>query len=396
MPSPRFGTPGILVDAVAYAVREGWACTDPGRRVAVLQASLRRSVGDAMAGNALASALTLLRLQPDGPAGDVEPASVAELTHCVRCRQVKLSEDRHVMRHRSAGLAFLRDAKWMERQFERLGRKDQDVAYELKVSKMSVQIWRHRHGIDPGKEHRVWMQADWMRKHLVDEGLAPGEVAQLAGCEVHSVIQWARRLGVMPKDRRGKPIFAHHHREWWVERLGRTPTPTQYALAKMAGLKPHVVLYHLRKWGLYNPDRASKKRKPKYTRLYEPGWLAGQLQHSTKAAIARKVGCNESAVLFAAKKLGLAATKASSKPSPWTKDPEWWREHFRAQRSLDEMAAAAGISRKSAVNYIGELGLLDEYHREVERWSEEQLERTRRAVAARLAGRRRKAERVAV
>lgn len=386
MPSPRFGE-RVVADAVSMAIREAWACQQADRRPAVLSLALRRIMGEE-AGEVMGAALKILEAQPRSPQTDVEPAGSMELALCARCRVVKLPEERAVPHNSPASLAFLRDAKWLTRQVEVLHLGDEEIARNLRCCKASVWIWRTRHGIRPGKEAKPHLQRDWLHQKLVVERLAPGEVATLAGVQAVEIRQLARDRGVGIEIRPyGHGRFAHHYAGWWVERCSRTPQPTQYALAKMAGIVTHAVLWHLRKYGLYNPDRDSKKRKPKHTQLYVPGWLQEQLQTRTTVEIAREVGCTEGNVRTARMKMQLANPRAPrpSSQCPWTHDPEWYRSRYPQRPTLQDLAQQAGCSVKSILNYMGELGLRREYAERVGRWSDEALRKTRVATLARQA-----------
>lgn len=366
MPSPTFGARGVVVDAVAFAVREAWTCADRKRRPQVVNLALRRIVGDRLADQVLLSTLSLLDAQPEPPTGDIEPPA-AVLDVCVRCRRVKLIEERKPYRGK-VRMEFLRDRHWMTRQFERLGRTDDDVAEQLGCCKASVRKWRNKFGIQPGRYNRPWMHETTMRRLIVDKRLAPGEIAQQFEIEAYTVRSWASLLGIA----NGKNgVWAHHSRQWWLERV--TAGWTQYRMAQAAGIVPHAVLWHLRKWGLHTertPYERARLRKPTYPQLYEPNWLATQLKNHGRRPgfklIADKVGCSPSAVKAAAAKLGLLNGNGRQRPTPWTKDPEWYRERFMQLKTAEEIAVEVGLKEKSIMNYIGELGLLDEYHQSVE------------------------------
>jgi len=363
VPSPTFGARGVVVDTVAFAVREAWSCADRKQRPQVVNLALRRILGDQLADQVLLSALTLLEIQSEPPDHDIEaPAAVLEL--CVRCRKVKLIEERKPYRGK-VRMEFLRDRQWMTRQFERLGRTDDDVALELGCCKISVRHWRNKFDIDPGKYHKPWMHEATMKRLIVDKRLAPGEIAEQLGIEVHSVRNWASRLGIA----NGKNgVWAYHGRQWWLERVAAGWT--QYRMAEAAGIVKHAVLFHLRKWDLHTdrtPYERARLRKPKYVQLYEPNWLADQLKRHGPAftLIASKVGCSPTTVKAAAQKLGLLNGRRDL-PTPWTKDPEWYLERFTRRQTALEMAVEVGIKEKSIMNYMGELDLLDEYHQVVE------------------------------
>jgi hypothetical protein len=123
MPSPTFGVRGVIVDAVAYAVREAWTVPDRAVRPRVVHAALRRLLGEAPGNRALDLGLAALALQPEAPAGDVEPPAIAALALCARCKRVKLKEERRPFRGK-VRMEVLRDPAWMHRQFEQLRRSD--------------------------------------------------------------------------------------------------------------------------------------------------------------------------------------------------------------------------------------------------------------------------------
>lgn len=223
-----------------------------------------------------------------------------------------------------------------------------------------------------------------LRRLLLTQGKAPGEAAAALGCEVHSVRQWARRLGVITDPAQ----YAHNTKAWWVARV--RAGMTQYAMAQAAGIVSHAALYHLRKWGLHvarTPYEAARLRRPKFPKLYEPGWLRARLNgRGSLVKVARQLGCTPTAVSHAAEVLGLLA-KGRAVPSPWARDPAWYRARFALRRTVAEMAAEVGVKEKSVWNYLGQLGLLEEYHRAVERWGDKELLATRRRTAARMLGR---------
>jgi len=366
MPSPKFGTRGVVVDAVAFAVREAWSCADRKQRPQVVNLALRRILKDKLADRVLSSALTLLTIQPEPPTGDIEPPT-AVLDLCVRCRRVKLIEERKPYRGKIR-MEFLRDHDWMTRQFEKLGKRDVDVAGELGCCLTSVRYWRNKHGIEPGKYNKPWMHEATMRRLIVDKRLAPGEIAKELGIGAYTVRQWAARLGIAT----GKNgVWAHHSRQWWLERV--IAGWTQYQMAEAAGIVKHAVIYHLRKWELHTertPYERARLAKPRFPQLYAPNWLAEQLKkHGPKpgfAAIADKVGCAPTTVKAAAQKLGLLNGNGRRVATPWTKDRDWYRERFAKRQTALKIAAEVGIKEKSIMNYMGELGLLDEYHQSVE------------------------------
>ena len=394
MPSPRFGAPGTIVDCVALAVRDAWAAA-PDQRTRALTLALRRQLGNVVPERVVQAAMLLLDAQPKAPKSDVEPVFGQQITLCTRCRAVKLTEERALPYSVGNSHAYLRDPKWMRRQVEVLHQGDAEIAKVLGCVLQTVRMWRNRHGIPPGKSTAPHLQESWLRKKLIDERLAPGEVAELAGVEPEAIRQLARdrgiRLAAPRTGERGHPdigAWAHHYREWWVERLERDPQPTQHALAKMAGIKSHAVLWHLRKHDLFNPDRASKKRKPKHAQLYVPGWLEAQLQTKTKVQIAREVGCEESNVAYAERKMRLADTSRPAPAAglagmPWNHDPEWWRSRFPAKPSIEDLAAEAGVKVKTCYTLMSKHGVLREYHNLVGRWSDGELQKTRRKVLAR-------------
>lgn len=376
MPSPTFGARGVLIDAVAMAVREAWEANGD-KRVAYrrLGATLRRTLGDeVLADRALPAAVQLFNLQ-SRPAGDIEVPHIAVLSLCPHCRKVKLIEERAPYRNK-VRMEVLRDRDWMRRQFDDLHRNDEDVARDLNCCKQSVAMWRNRHGIEPPKANRAYMDDRILRELLVDKKLAPGEVAAKLGCEVYTVRNWARELGVVSNPRH----FAHCSFEWWNDRV--QAGWTQYRMAAAAGIVNHAVQYHLKKWGLYKWV-GSRGRKPRYPQLYEPAWLRRELARkgATFVSIARKVGCSETSVTYAAKKLGLIDQNRPPRPSPWTRDPEWYRERFKRGVTVEQMAVEVGIKVKSIQNYIGELKLAAEYWRAVERWGAKSFARTRKKVS---------------
>lgn len=375
MPSPTFGARGVLIDAVAMAVREAWEANGD-KRVAYrrLAATLRRTLGDeALAARALPAAVRLFNLQ-SRPAGEIEPPHIAVLSLCPHCRKMKLIEERAPYRNK-VRMEVLRDRDWMRRQFEDLHRTDDDIAKDLNCCKQSVAMWRNRHSIAPPKVNRSYMDDRVLRELLIEKKLAPGEVAAQLGCEVYTVRNWARELGVVPNCR----DFAHCTFEWWNDRV--QAGWTQYRMAKAAGIVNHSVQYHLKKWGLYK-SVGSRGRKPKYPQLYVSGWLRTELARkgATFAKIARKVGCSETSVAYAAKKLGLIDAKRPPRPSPWTKDPDWYRERFKRRMTAQQMADEVGIKVKTIQNYLSELGLLPQYWQEVERWGDKSFASTREMV----------------
>jgi len=377
VPSPTFGARGVLVDAVAMAVREAWEANGD-KLVAYkrLAATLRRTLGsEGLAQRALPAAVRLFNLQ-DRPAGDIEAPHIAVLSLCPHCRKLKLIEERAPYRGK-VRMEVLRDLEWMRRQFDDLHRTDQDVARDLNCCKQSVAMWRNRHGIEPPKANRAYMDERVLRDLLVDKKLAPGEVAAELGCEVHTVRNWAKELGVVPNCR----DFAHCTFDWWNDRV--QAGWTQHRMAAAAGIVKHAVQYHLKKWGLYKWV-GSRGRKPKYPQLYEPGWLRKELARkgASFAKIARKVGCSETTVTYAAKKLELIDPKRPPRPSPWTRDPEWYRERFKRKMTIEQMADEVGVRVKTINNYMSELGLLPEYWRVVERWGDKSLTSTRKMVLA--------------
>ena len=377
MPSPTFGARGVLVDAVAMAVREAWEANGD-KRVAYkrLAATLRRTLGnEALAQRALPAAVQLFNLQ-DRPAGDIEAPHIAVLSLCPHCRKVKLIEERAPYRNK-VRMEVLRDRDWMRRQFEDLHRTDEDLAKDLNCCKQSVAMWRNRHGIAPANQNRAYMDDRVLRELLIDRKLAPGEAAAELGCAVYTVRNWAKELGVVPNCR----DFAHLRFEWWNDRV--QAGWTQYAMANAAGIVKHAVQYHLKKWGLYKWV-GSRGRKSQYPQLYVPDWLRRQLDRegATFAKIARKVGCSETAVTYAAKQLGLIDQKRPPRPSPWTKDPDWYRERFKRKMTVQQMADEVGIKPKSINNYMSELRLLPEYWHKVERWGDKSFTRTRKKVLA--------------
>lgn len=359
MPSPTFGAKGVVVDAIAQAVREAWA-TNGVPPAQVVQHTLRRILDDKLADRVLGVTLDLLRIQPRPPAGDEDVPTVAVLDLCVRCRKVKLIGQRRPYRGR-VKMEILRDPEWVRRQFERLHCSQEEIAGRLGCCVQSVQMWRRRHGIAPPKSLRPWMDAGVLKKLLVDRRLAPGTAAMELGCEVCSIRQWAKRLEILTARQ-----YAHCTREWWADRVAAGWT--KFEMARHAGIVSHAALFHLRKWGL-DWKVGAKGRKPQHTQLYEPGWLRRQLvdRREKFVDVARRVGCSPSAVSAAAKKLGIYERRSRDIPMPWTKDPEWYRERFRRRNDITAMAAEAGVKEKSIQNYMGELGLLEEYWVALER-----------------------------
>lgn len=377
MPSPTFGARGVLIDAVAMAVREAWEANGD-KRVAYkrLAATLRRTLGnEGLAQRALPAAVHLFKLQ-SRPAGDIEAPHIAVLSLCPHCRRLKLIEERQPYRNK-VRMEVLRDVEWMRRQFEDLHHTDEDIARDLNCCKQSVAMWRNRHGIEPPNRNRAFMDERVLRELLVDKKLAPGEVAAELGCEVCTVRNWAKELGVVPNCR----DFAHCTFEWWNDRV--QAGWSQYRMATAAGIVKHAVQHHLKKWGLYKWV-GCRARKPNYPQLYVPGWLRRELARkgATFVKIARKVGCSETSVTYAAKKLCLIDQRRPPGPSPWTKDPEWYRERFKQKMTAEQMAEEAGVKVKSIQNYLSELGLLREYWQEVERWGDKSFASTRKMVLA--------------
>lgn len=382
--SPRFGVRGVVVDAIATAVREAWAVPATANGVAVMQRALRRILGDPLGEQAISAAVAVLRVQPEVPVGDLEPPA-AELQLCVRCRQVKLKEERKPYRGKTR-MEFLRDPQWMARQFEQMGKGDAQVAAELGCCQQSVMEWRQRHHIEPGKQHQPWMHEATMRRLIVDRRLAPGEVGKELGCDPGTARRWASRQGIAT----GKRGWAHQERAWWTERVAAGWT--QYAMAEGAGIVTHAVLYHLRKWGLWTkrtPYERSHLKQPTYRQLYEPNWLRRQLAtyagRGAYAGIARKVGCSPTAVAAAAKKLGLHQPHAPALPTPWTKDAAWYRERIAKRITVAQMATETGCKEKSIWNYMGKLGVLEDYYQQVERWGDRALARVRAHTLRRFA-----------
>jgi transposase-like protein len=376
MPQPTFGARGVLVDAVAMAVREAWA-VEAGARRNYVATTLRRLVGDALADQALVAALKLLDLQPAAPTGDIEPPATALLSLCARCKQIKLREQRRPYRGK-IHMEVLRDAEWMRRQFERLGRTDQDLAEDLQCHLKSVTQWRNRHGILPHKSNRKYMDPERLHRLIHVDRLAPGEIAEKLECDAATVQRWARQLGVV----RTYKEHAHHTEAWWRERVHAGWT--YYRMAEAAGIKKHSVFWHLRKWGLYT-RKGSRASLPRYPQLYEAEWLARALDGTTEyARVAREVGCSASTVKFAAVKLGLVAPKNPPRPTPWVHDPAWYHERLARRMTAEQMAAEVGLQAKSVLNYMIALDVAPEYYRLVERWHAEELAKTRERIARRV------------
>jgi hypothetical protein len=338
------------------------------RRVPMLEAALRRILGRPLADRVFLTALKLYHLQPAPPSGDTEPPTVAELTLCLRCRELK-TQRKPPRGHWK--LAILRDPIWMSRQFENRGRSDTEVAAELHCTVGSVAYWRAVHKIDAPRTHQPYMSATWLRERLVDHQLGPGEAAAEAGCRSSVIRDWARQLGVVT----GGRDYAYFKREWWTDRIARGFSHN--ALGRAAGIVEHAVPHHLRKWGLFEERPAeirSRLAKPTFPQLYEPGWLANALRNLPRlrprdrgfVAIAQLVGCSEAAVKRAAESLGLLPRRYDRPPTPWAGDVSWYRERFAQRRTVEEMAQEAGIKPKSIWNYLAKLGLLDEYHAQVE------------------------------
>lgn len=392
MPPVYFGARGVIIDAVAMAIREAWAAPDGRRRVPVLETTLRRILGRELGDRVFLTALHLFHLQATPPAGDLEPPTNAELVLCLRCRQIKIRGEHRPPRGMWK-LAVLRDPAWMERQFEIQRRSDREVAAELRCTPGCVAYWREYHKIDAPRTHQPYMSAAWLRERLIDRQLAPGEVADEAGSRPGVIREWARRLGVVAHGRQ----WAYFTREWWTERIARGLSHN--ALGRAAGIVEHSVVHHLRKWGLFEerpPAVRSRLAQPRFPQLYAPGWLRAELalverrrpQDRGYAAIAAKVGSTENAVRRAAQALGLIPRGLGRPPTPWSNDPSWYRARFQQGRTVEQLAAEAGVKVKSIWNYLAELGLLEEYHTAVERVQRPGLPRfgprpRARAVAAR-------------
>lgn len=360
MPSPTWCKPSAtpIFAACVAAQQEAWEA-QPERRVAVFTDTLRRLLGPELTDEILPSALVLFRQQPERPAGLEDAPASADLRICPRCQQLKAGP--RAPNRQNLRLLPLRDADWLQQQFER-GRTTNAIAKQLGCSPANVVRWAAKHDLQPPRT----ATAEQFREAVAAlhrRGEAPGAIARQLERSVADVRQALTSLGLATKKQ------GHHYMvaSWWEERLVRRQMSVR-EIAREAGIQPNVCTYWIKRFGLQHITLARsasvirRRWKLKYPILADPVQLRALLdEHGSYEAVAKVVGCSPRHVSRWAREL-LGEQPRHRQHTPHS-PRAWWVERLERGATTWQLAEEAGIEETSARERLRVLGLLGDAYR---------------------------------
>lgn len=350
MPSLVYAAPSApaLPQAIAAAFTAAWVATDPAQGRRIFVATLRQILGAEHSDRAIEAALTLFNLQPTAPAGfEREPAGTC-FRLCPRCQTIQSARHQAPYRQR-VKLEILRDADWLQRQFE-AKRTAEAIAARLGCTAGSVLYWAEKHGLQTYRtESAEEFAAAVRRLHL--SGEAPGTIAR----RLESTMSRVRKSLATQGLANGKGGHHYFTPDWWIERLERRHM-TLYQATREAGIKPHAGMYYVNRFGLTHITQANRNKKgdrhgPRHPALRDSAQLAELLRvHRTYQAVATVVGVSPTCVSKAARDVlgvGLRHRQFVAHSAP-----SWWTERLEAGKTAWELAAEAGIAEKSITEKV--------------------------------------------